>query len=145
MNRKRIEQFFPDLSTSGYAVTSIATWDYNCIAWAAKDTDAWWWPDAMNLGYWPAEVEREETIEAFIKAYGLLGYVTCKSADYEHGFEKIAIYADHHRKPTHASRQLPSGEWTSKLGPLEDIQHNTLEGLYNSNYGTVKVILKRAK
>jgi len=145
MSVAKIEQAFPDLSKCGYAITSEETPDYNCIAYAADDTEAWWEPDPMFLSYWPPEASREYTLEAYIEAYGLLGYVICNNADYEDGYEKIAIYVDHNEKPTHASRQLTSGKWTSKLGQLEDIQHNTLEGLYNSNYGTVKVILKRAK
>lgn len=35
--------------------------------------------------------------------------------------------------------------WTSKLGNLEDIEHNSLEGLYGHTYGSVAVIMKRAK
>jgi regulator of protease activity HflC (stomatin/prohibitin superfamily) len=46
--------------------------------------------------------------------------------------------------PVHAARQLPSGMWTSKLGALEDIEHQ-LEGLAGDRYGKIGQILKRSK
>ena len=59
--------------------------------------------------------------------------------------KKIAIYVNPDGKPTHAARQLSSGQWTSKLGQLEGIEHNILEGLTGSEYGTVAVMMKRPK
>lgn len=145
MSRQEIEASLPILRNSGYSITSPATVEYNCIAWASGDTGAWWWPDPMNLYYWPPTIPRENTLETFIKAYELLGYDICKDSNYEEGFEKIAIYVDGDRKPTHTARQLNSGRWTSKLGRLEDIEHTTLDGLCNSVYGTVAVFMKRHK
>jgi len=145
MSRQEIEASFPSLRNSGYSITSPATVEYNCIAWASGDTRAWWWPDPMNLYYWPPTIPRENTLEAFIKAYELLGYGICKDGNYEEGFEKIAIYVAGDRKPTHAARQLSSGRWTSKLGKLEDIEHTTLNGLCSPRYGTVAVFMKRPK
>lgn len=143
MNRQKIEASFPSLRSHGYSITSQATIEYNCIAWAAGDMGAWWWPDPMNLGYWPPSIPRKETLEAFVKAYELLGYDICKDASHEEGFEKIAIYVDSNGKPTHAARQLSSGRWTSKLGELEDIEHTTLDGLYGPTYGSVAVFMRR--
>jgi hypothetical protein len=40
-----IEARFPGLRTSSFRVTSPATRDYNCVAWAARDTAHWWRPD----------------------------------------------------------------------------------------------------
>lgn len=60
----------------------------------------------------------------------------------EQGYEKVALYVDHDGKPTHAARQLPTGRWTSKLGKIEDIEHE-LEGIAGSVYGSVAKILKR--
>jgi hypothetical protein len=31
-------------------------------------------------------------------------------------FQKIAIYADAQNVPRHVARQVPNGEWTSKIG-----------------------------
>lgn len=143
LDSKYIEKFFPNLSKDGYYLTSPATPEYNCIAWAAGDEGVWWWPDQNGDYYWPTEIPRAETIEAFIKAYARLGYSICNNAELEDGFEKVAIYTDSNKKPTHAARQLNSGHWTSKLGNLEDIEHNTLDSLSGDSYGSVAVILKR--
>lgn len=102
----------------------------------------WWWPDALDTSYWPEGAPRQETVAAFVQAYATLGFVTCQSDTLEPGFEKIAIYVDTSGKPSHAARQLPSGKWTSKLGRSEDIEH-LLDGLTNSEYGSVARILKR--
>ena len=129
MSEKDIEQEFPNLLTDSYSITSPATSEYNCIAWAACDTEAWWWPDAQHLYYWPPEIPRTETLEAFIKAFEIFGYRVCNCIAYEEGFEKVAIYIDTHGKPTHAARQLSSGNWTSKLERLEDIEHSKLNDI----------------
>lgn len=142
-NQKIIEGLFPQLLISGYDITSPSTREYNCIAWAAGNDEAWWWPDPD--GYWPAGIPKDEDLATFIRAYETLGYVVCKNAGYEDGFEKIAIYVDSDGTPTHAARQLGNGRWTSKLGKLEDIEHGTLEGLHGQTYGTVAVFMKRKK
>ncbi len=143
MNRQGIEACFPNLPTHGYDITSPATTDYNCIAWAAQDIDACWWPDPFQLYFWPPDVPRLETLDAFIKAYELQGYSCCQNSNYEDGREKIALYVDANGKPTHAARQLKTGYWTSKLGALEDIEHKSLEGLAGNQYGSVSIIMWR--
>src|ERR1700739_3378171 len=135
----------PNLREEHHAVTSPATDDYNCIAWAAGDTVNWWWPDdpRIGYGYWPKNVPRAETILAFLQAYATIGYIQCDDATLELGFEKIALYTLN-GIPTHAARQLPDGRWTSKLGPYEDIEHVNLECLQGPCYGRIAVFLKRA-
>lgn len=141
LSEQEIEKTFSHLIDSGYTVTSPETTEYNCIAWAANDSEAWWEPDPLYLSFWPAGVPRIYSLDAYIKAYETIGYAVCHGSDYENGFEKIALYVDLNGKPTHAARQLTSGDWTSKLGSLEDIEHKTLDSL--SEYGTVAVIMKR--
>ena len=92
---------------------------YNCIAWAAGDDSQWWWPSEGD--YWPEEVPRKTTIEAFIKAFTTLGYAVCPNGNHEPGYEKVAIYTNE-GKPTHATRQLATGKWTSKNGRGDDIE-----------------------
>jgi hypothetical protein len=142
MTRTQMEILFPNLRGSSYEITSPYAEDYNCIAWAAGDTSAWWWPDSMNQYYWPPTVPRMVTLESFINAYETLGYKTCNRAGYEEGFEKISIYVDSNGKPTHAARQIETGRWISKLGKSEDIVHD-FEGVSDSSYGAVAVIMKR--
>ncbi len=141
MTKQEIEKWFPGLAKSDYDITSRATADYNCIAWAAGNVNKWWEPSPDY--YWPPSVPYEYTLDAYIKAYEILGYNVCHDDKYENGFEKIAIYNDSYGMPTHAARQLSSGKWTSKLGEAEDIEHTALDGLVSLVYGSVAVILKR--
>ena len=134
---------FPNLLSKGYQVTSSATTDYNCIAWAAGDDTRWWWPDGFGFGYWPPQSQRAETLDAFISAYSVIGYEPCADGLLEAGYDKIAIYIDERGKPTHAARQLPHGAWTSKLGEGEDIEHTVPEGVAGEIYGTVGQFLRR--
>lgn len=137
----------PNLTDKNCVVTSPATRSYNCIAWAATSDVLWWWPDPSNIYYWPASVPREATVEAFLRAYGTLGYIECKNGKLEAGFEKIALYANRMPwgdiEPTHAARQLPDGKWTSKLGAFEDVTHNKAADVKGPLYGGVVKYLKR--
>ena len=45
---------------------------------------------------------------------------------------------------THMARQLASGLWTSKLGELEDIEHETPAELEGDIYGIVVQYMRRA-
>lgn len=54
----------------------------------------------------------------------------------------ITVRAHYNGTPTHAARQLENGKWTSKLGQLEDIEHE-LDGLVGDKYGIVVTILRR--
>lgn len=133
---------FPRLTEANSRPTSPYDEGYNCIAWAAEDTDRWWWPDAQGQFYWPPDIERSETIDAFVRAYGLMGYVHRTNASIESSTQKVAIYTDAQGTPTHAARQLPDGWWASKLGPQIDIEHD-LTALDGPAYGTIAVILAR--
>ena len=145
MQGSHLETLFPNLAATGYILTSKPTAEYNCIAWAAGDTQRWWWPSKdTDLAYWPAGIPRERTLERFVQAYGTLGYLTCEQPDLEEGFEKVAIYVSDAGLPTHAARQLPTGIWASKLGELEDIEHETLSGVDCNTYGSTSTILKRS-
>ena len=74
----------PGLTPSNYRMTSPATWNYNCIAWAAGVTDAWWWPSPQAVHYWPEGVPREETLEAFVQAFVTCGFVPAEDGLLEH-------------------------------------------------------------
>lgn len=144
MREQIIKQVFPNLGND-FDITSPRDTDYNCIAWAARDNALWWWPDKQYTKFWPPEVEREATIEAFIKAYATLGYIVCSNGTLEPGYDKIAIFANDKNEPKHAARQLNNGHWTSKLGPEEDIEHFNVQGVEGKHYGRVACFMKRAK
>jgi hypothetical protein len=139
---EHLETLFPGLRDSGYVITSPMDDRYNCIAWAAHDEARWWWPD--DDSHWPDGAPREETIAAFVVAFGNLGFFSCDDSLIEPGYEKIAIYTSPDGMPTHVARQLPSGLWTSKLGQLQDIRHQ-LEDLAGSAYGSCAYFLKRER
>src|SRR5437868_199526 len=92
---------FPNLTPADFSVTSPYDVSYNCIAWAARDTTRWWWPSDLSLSpdYWPDGVAREETVEAFVAAYGTMGYERCRDGRLEAGFERIALYVDSSNTP----------------------------------------------
>lgn len=133
---------FPRLNYEGYAITSEITPQYNCIAWAMEDNQRWWWPDPFWQCFWPINIPREETVDAFVKCFNDFGYEICDSAEFEDGYQKIALYANISGVPTHAARQKPNGKWTSKLGQSHDIEH-TLNGLLSDTYGNVSKIFKK--
>jgi hypothetical protein len=138
----------PNLTDQNCAITSPATRAYNCIAWAATNDSRWWWPDAWNIYYWPPDVPRQMTIDAFMQAYATMDYVECADGALESGFEKVALYAKPMpwgEDPTHAARQLPDGRWTSKLGPCEDVTHATLADVDGPTYGTSVRFLRRPR
>jgi len=97
----------------------------------------------MGRYYWPPGVQREQTLEAFFAAFQTKGYERCDDSSLEIGFEKLAIYATPDGTPTHAARQLPNGKWTSKLGDLEDIEHDALESISGPEYGSAVAYMVR--
>ena len=127
-----------------YRVTSPATPNYNCIAWAAEDDSQWWEPDPWGNYYWPEGIPRICTIDALVKVFLKLGYELCADLEKEDGFKKVALYADDFDNYTHAARQLENGFWTSKIGRSEDIEHEpkTLD-LLVPEYGNVRFIMKK--
>lgn len=138
----------PYLTADNCEVTSKASRRYNCIAWAAREDFRNWWPDPMGIGYWPPGAPRSATIEAFILAYATLGFALCFDGTLEQGVEKIALFGKGkpgEEIPTHAALQLESGQWTSKLGPFEDINHVTVEGVCGPVYGKVICYLARPR
>ena len=113
---------------------------YNCIAFTAGDTKRNWWPNEM--AHWPEDVPIKETVNSFLKLYQSLGYINCNDGSLENDFEKVAIYALKN-KVTHAARQLPNGNWVSKIGHNVDVEHVTVEKLDGPLYGKVVRYLKR--
>jgi hypothetical protein len=112
---------------------------FNSIAWAASDTQAWWWPAGP---FWPPNVQQAETVDAFVKAFETLGYRVCADASAESGYEKVAIHTDEDGCPIHAARQLPNGKWTSKLGGLELVEYDDVDILIPI-YGRIALFMKR--
>ena len=85
---------------------------------------------------------RSPEIQALTKLFGSLGYTVCENGVKESGYEKVAVYALS-GEWTHAARQLEDGQWTSKLGPYEDITHQSPENLEGDLFGNVHCIMRR--
>ncbi len=142
---------FPNVRLGSFCCASDRTRDrddkYNCIAWAVGKKDTFWWPQKLAGYYWPNGLPREplnrETVENFLRAFETEGFQRCEHAEFESGFEKVALYVNHLEVPKHAARSLPNGGWTSKLGDDEDIEHPTLGVLEGHAYGRAKYFLKR--
>ena len=130
---------FPNLTSENHRVTSPANLDYNCVAWSAHDTEHWWQPGI----FWPLKLaEDDHGIGALEQAFLALGHQACDNGDLEPGFEKVALYGSGFMY-THAARQLSDGKWTSKLGKLEDIEHNSPDDVAGGDYGDVMQFMKR--
>jgi len=137
--------YHENLTPENHHVTSLDTDEYNCIAWALDDQDNWWWPsDDPEDAFWPNDVPRVPTVDAFLQAFATKGYELCQSSEREAGYEKIALFVLG-GIPQHAARQLDNGQWTSKLGRYEDIEHTDLEALTDRTYGSVELILRRPR
>ena len=136
-----LESEFPNLIQSGFEVTSQATREYNCIAWALRATAPWW--GFQNPGeYWPSNIPRNQHEITMILLFANEGFEVCDGDELEAGYEKIALYS-FAGMFAHVARQLDSGQWTSKLGYQEDITHPTLSSLAGGIYGEVYCIMRR--
>lgn len=136
-----IRQDFPHLTNQNHFITSPRTDNYNCISWAFGIDNRWMEPANPN-SYWPFETFSTDPLEAMILAYQEKGYEKCDNPDLEAGYSKVAIYVGSEGL-RHAAVQLESGNWTSKLGGLEDIQHETLVCLEGKEYGKAQVFLRK--
>jgi hypothetical protein len=60
--------------------------------------DNFWWPYKKYGSHWPDGLPREplnkETVGNFIRAFESEGFRRCENGEFEHGFEKVAIYVD---------------------------------------------------
>jgi hypothetical protein len=117
--------------------------NYNSVAWAMDDRNRCWEPDPSFHYYWPDDLPRKHTLRVFEQLFESHEYESAHRNDqFEHGYEKIAIYVLD-GQPTHVARQRNSGEWTSKMGRCEEIEHIDLHQLESENFGYVATILKR--
>jgi hypothetical protein len=142
---EKIEFHFPRLKGgNGYLDTSEDTPVYNCLAWALGINWTRYEPEPKCAGYyWFPGLPRkwdEATITTLFERHG---YALADNYDLENGYEKVVFYVAEDGELWHFARQLVSGKWTSKLGDLNDIEHDNLELLTDSDYGNPTIVLKR--
>jgi hypothetical protein len=138
------DELFPELAVTGYRITSSIDTQYNCVAWALGFTQKWWWPesDEDDTSFWPAAVPNVANVNAFEALFQWMGYSPTSDEGHRPWIDKLALFVDSEGEPSHVARQLPNGKWTTKLGELEDIEHE-LRALEGSEYGTVIRIYQR--
>ncbi|KAF5061524.1 hypothetical protein DSECCO2_314540 [anaerobic digester metagenome] len=149
--KSNITQKFPKLlEDEKFEITSNATPDYNCIAWACLYNERWIQPpfdgrpDLDCVTWWPPNVQAGLAPVYLIKLFEHFGYEVCDSYNHEDGYRKVALYYDDQKNVwTHAARELSNGFWTSKLGPYNDIQHCTPLELESDEYGIVYCYMKK--
>lgn len=134
---------WPKLDEKNHTITSDVTPNYNCIAWAYEISNKKMWPGVPDY-YWPSDASASDELAAIIQLYLDAGYERCEKGDLESGYKKVAIYTDQDG-PQHAALQLESGKWTSKLGKLQDIEHDSTDDLEGELYGKVSVFLKKRR
>jgi hypothetical protein len=96
---------------------------------------------------WPETLAKNTDAATMIELFRKEGgFEPCADGLLEEGFEKIVLNVNNN-VVTHAARQVSSGEWTSKLGSMEDIEHEaveSLEGIEPDDYGKATLFLKRS-
>ena len=94
--------------------------------------------------FWPENVNPDNGVDDWVAALKTVGFNECTDGSFEPGSVKVAILG---RGDTaeHATRQLASGKWVSKLGELEDIEHDRPETVGGGDYGEVLRYLSRPR
>lgn len=115
------------------------------MAFANGDERHWWQAGLHGGRYsWPPKVK--DTLAGWVELFTKQGYELTTNREAEIGFEKIAIYVDlGDMLPGHVAKS-DGRVWKSKLGRLQDIEHETLdllEGDQAAEYGIVEKIMRR--
>jgi hypothetical protein len=144
---KHLEEIFPNLARAGYTPKSEKCAVYNCIAYAAGN-ETRRWAGYRELDYrWPEGTQEGLSPDALLSAFQALGFSVCDTDALESDFEKVALYVDKGGLWIRAAKQCEAGQWTSKLGSLEDIVHHPPEAVGGSEpaYGEVACYMKRKR
>ncbi len=141
--RRLLMDLMPSLGEFEYVPTSGSTEEYNCVGWAVGDDTKNWTPSPVGGYYWPPDLPSFPLVSILEELFRREGYERCSSPDQEEGVEKVAIYGDSQGEGKHVARQLPSGEWTSKMGGAADITHADHAAVEAPLFGTLRVIMSR--
>ena len=139
--KRGLAKAFPRLSGESFEIVAQPSIQYNCIAYAAGDTDKWW--DHTEDNYWPVSATRSDRIESLKEVFGRLGFEQCQDGRIENGFQKVSLY-ERQGAWTHAALQMPDGSWRSKMGRGPVIEHLSPESLSGGEYGEATVYMRRS-
>lgn len=127
-----LKSAFPMLGDN-FEVLGPATPDYNCIAHTLGKHEEWVNPVTGPSG---------DELKGMDAMYKQQGYKRLPSKDYSYvpGKQKIVVYATMNpdgtiKAVTHGAIQDNTGAWTSKLGQLPLIRHETPDALDGDIYG----------
>lgn len=138
--RQTLAAAFPRLATEGYEIVGEPTSGYNCIAYAAGDTNEWWEPTGRR--YWPDYATRTDRMGSLIEVFTGLGFHRCRGNSLEGGYVKVALYEEQ-GVWKHAALQTPTGRWRSKMGEGPLIEHLRPESLAGGMYGNPTIHMRR--
>jgi hypothetical protein len=148
--KEDIDRHYPKLADAGYEITSEATPVHNCIAWAAGDTSRWWecgeeGPIDEAGVYWPEGARFGFGLDALISAYEVMGFELCPECgpEPEAGYDHVALYAEN-GEWRHAAKRLKDGRWSSKLGDLQDVSHDSPGDVCGEFNGEIAGFMRRA-
>ena len=130
---------------------------YNCIGYSLGFVDYWVWPvysggfliqNRRNCTkqikqFWPIGVNKDLTLNSFLRVYEIFGYELCTddNIEYEPEYEKVLIYGTSEDNVTHAAT-VHNGYCISKLGSEELIKHNA-KSITGKAYGEILVAVRR--
>jgi hypothetical protein len=158
LTAQEIVRYWPKLLADKFHFTSKKNVHYNCMTWAiAQDTvsnenvteDDVFWMDMMMYFQHAHDLD-PLNLDHSAKGYAdclekHYRFTICNNGEFEEGTEKIALYENKDHEWSHIARQLENGNWTSKMGKLEDIEHYSLEVLNGKLYGEPKLFMGRPR
>jgi hypothetical protein len=146
------DNHFPNIKAAAidWNAASKPSEKYNCMGFAVGDMK-WWQPPRLpdmvdNPGdYWPDNVDKIDTIEAFIDAAKTARFSECETSDWEERLEKIVLcyrMVGEKKEFSHAAKLMSPGVWKSKFSDMSDVEHS-LFGLDDSAYGNGRKFMRR--
>ena len=133
---------WPNLTKGSFDYASEHTVEYNCVAWALGEMHRLY----DSYGYdFPQDLKEKHTVENYAEFFRRHGFEICSDGSLEKGMEKLALYADKNGEFMHVARQKTTGNWTSKMGDYEDVDHLTLRALQGTDYGEVVIFMRRPR
>ena len=126
-----------------FKLTSPATYQYNCIAYALGMSDRWVDHIDIPWHWWPP-VEKGDSVSHLMEAFRYFGFEECGLDDeIDDTYDKIAIY-EISDDWTHAAKVVANGIYHSKFGSSYDGTHSN-GNVLSAQYGNVSVIMRRLK
>jgi len=135
-------------------ITSLKSKQENCLAYVLgepNDVDMLVFSKRFDLGLCGlSNTELDHSIDAYVKLLShFYNFQVCGTSEWEEGFKKIALYENTDEEGevgfSHVALLLKNGRWRSKLGWLEDVEHQNLDVLAGAFYGDPILFMKRPK